>query len=62
MGNDSIDEVVNWSLKRLVELMDNDNISVDEYNSFVEEYGDFINIALGEGSEGDSFMSVQCDG
>ena len=61
MENDSIDEVVNWSLKRLVELMDSDDVSVDEYNSFVEEYGDFINIALGEGSEGDGFMSVWCD-
>ena len=61
MENDSIDEVVNWSLKRLVELMDSDDVSVDEYNSFVEEYGDFINIALGEGSEGDGFMRVRCD-
>lgn len=61
MENDSIDELVNWSLKRLVELMDSDDVSVDEYNSFVEEYGDFINIALGEGSEGDGFMSVRCD-
>ena len=60
MENDSIDELVNWSLKRLVELMDSDDVSVDEYNSFVEEYGDFINIALGEGSEGDGFMSVRC--
>ena len=46
MGNDSIDEVANWSLKRLVELMDSDDISVDDYNSFVQEYGDFIDIAL----------------
>jgi hypothetical protein len=61
MRDDSIDEVVDWSLKRLVELMDSDDVSVDEYNSFVKEYGDFINIALGEGSEGDSFMSVRCD-
>lgn len=61
MENDSIDEVVNWSLKRLVELMDSDDVSVDEFNSFVEEYGDFINIALGERYEGDGFMSVRCD-
>ena len=60
MENDSIDELVNWSLKRLVELMDSDDVSVDEYNSFVEEYGDFINIALGEESESDGFMSVRC--
>lgn len=62
MGNDSVDEVANWSLKRLVELMDNDEISVDDYNCFVQEYGDFINIALGEESESGGFMSVQCDG
>lgn len=61
MGNDSIDEVANWSLKRLVELMDSDDISVDDYNSFVQEYGDFVDIALGEGS-GASFVGVRCDG
>jgi len=61
MESDCIDEVVDWSLKRLVELMDDDNVSVDDYNSFVKEYGDFINIAMGEGSEGDGFTSVHCD-
>jgi len=35
MRDNSIDEVVDWSLKRLVELMDSDDVSVDEYNSFV---------------------------
>jgi hypothetical protein len=61
MGSNCIDEVVDWSLKRLVELMDDDNVSIDDYNSFVKEYGDFINIAMGEGFEGDGFMSVPCD-
>ncbi len=41
--------------------MDDDNVSIDDYNSFVKEYGDFINIAMGEGFEGDGFMSVPCD-
>lgn len=41
--------------------MDSDDISVDDYNSFVQEYGDFVDIALGEGS-GTSFVGVRCDG
>jgi len=63
-NDEAIDNLINWSLKRLVELMDSDDVSVEEYNSFVEEYGDFINIALGEESDCDSFMTVtseQCD-
>ena len=63
-NDEAIDNLINWSLKRLVELMDSDDVSVEEYNSFVEEYGDFINIALGEESDYDSFMTVtseQCD-